>query len=56
MNVVAEGVETPGHFETVRRLGCDIMQGYGIGQPMPLEDFISWYLARTSQAARNTAG
>ncbi len=43
MNVVAEGVETARHFQTVRRLGCDVVQGFGIGVPMPKEEFISWY-------------
>jgi diguanylate cyclase (GGDEF)-like protein len=43
MNVVAEGVETPAHFDAVFRLGCDVMQGYGIGKPMDVDDFIAWH-------------
>ena len=45
MTVVAEGVETPAHFQTVKRLGCDVVQGFGIGRPMPQENFIDWYKA-----------
>ena len=43
MNVVAEGVETQKHFQTVRRLGCDVVQGYGIGMPMPKDELVAWY-------------
>ena len=39
---VAEGVETPGHAEALRALGCDMGQGYGIAPPMPAERFEEW--------------
>lgn len=40
--VVAEGVETPAHAEALRRLGCDVLQGYGIARPMTLPDLVDW--------------
>ena len=43
MRVVAEGVETEGHFDTVRRLGCDVVQGYGISRPMEASKFPDWF-------------
>lgn len=43
--VVAEGVETPAHAEALRRLGCDLLQGYGIARPMPLPDLVDWIRA-----------
>jgi len=46
MNVVAEGVETQAQAETLRRLGCDEMQGYLLGRPMPAADLASWLQAR----------
>ncbi|AVL52132.1 diguanylate cyclase [Roseobacter denitrificans] len=52
MRVVAEGVETPAHFKTVRRLGCDVVQGFGIGRPMPKEAFIQWYNTYGAQQIR----
>lgn len=32
---VAEGVETPEHYDLLRRLGCDRVQGYLLGRPVP---------------------
>ena len=36
--VVAEGVETEGVWNQLGDLGCDLAQGYYIGQPMPPEE------------------
>lgn len=36
--VVAEGVETPQQAEFVTEMGCDYMQGYYIGRPVPLKE------------------
>jgi diguanylate cyclase (GGDEF)-like protein len=33
--VVAEGVETEAQLDTLRRLGCSLVQGYLTGRPMP---------------------
>lgn len=43
LTVVAEGVETPEQAEFLRSCGCDILQGYLLGRPMPqaqLVDFV----------------
>ena len=37
MDVVAEGVETPGQLAELRRLGCRFLQGYLLGPPVPAE-------------------
>lgn len=34
LRVVAEGVETPGQRQHLRRLGCDLYQGYLMGEPV----------------------
>lgn len=41
--VVAEGVETDAHIEALRRIGCHVLQGYGIAKPMPLGAFWDWH-------------
>jgi EAL domain-containing protein (putative c-di-GMP-specific phosphodiesterase class I)/FixJ family two-component response regulator len=35
MSVVAEGVETPAHWEICRRCGIDLAQGFMLGRAMP---------------------
>ncbi|WRL65956.1 EAL domain-containing protein [Blastococcus brunescens] len=42
LRLVAEGVEDDATGETLRRLGCDIAQGYAIARPMPVADFLRW--------------
>lgn len=39
---VAEGVEDPADWRLLRRLGCDVAQGYLIGRPMPGQDLQDW--------------
>lgn len=35
--IVAEGVETVEQYDALRDFGCDIIQGYYLGKPMPCE-------------------
>jgi diguanylate cyclase (GGDEF)-like protein/PAS domain S-box-containing protein len=37
MSVTAEGVETAEDFERMRDLGCDVIQGYLFGKPLPYD-------------------
>ncbi len=39
---VAEGVETPEHLRMVRAAGCDLAQGWLLGQPMSAEELPRW--------------
>ena len=39
LEVLAEGVETPGQKDFLARHGCDLYQGYLLGKPMPLDAF-----------------
>lgn len=45
MKVVAEGCENESSIEIVKKFGCDIVQGYGIGRPMKRED-VGEFLAK----------
>ena len=39
--VVAEGVESEGQLEILRKAGCDLVQGYYFSRPVPAEEFES---------------
>lgn len=38
LSVLAEGVENKQHFDILRDLGCDIIQGYLFSRPLPAEE------------------
>lgn len=40
--VVAEGVETQDQAKALARLGCDVVQGFGIACPMPAQSIPEW--------------
>ena len=40
--VVAEGVESQFEWDRLISLGCDIVQGFHIARPMPIEDVLGW--------------
>ena len=40
--VIAEGVETIDQLELMRKFGCDYIQGYTLGRPMPFDQFVAF--------------
>ncbi|MGI9368944.1 MAG: EAL domain-containing protein, partial [Ruegeria sp.] len=42
LETLGEGVETQGEHALLAQLGCDHVQGFGIGKPMPLEKTVDW--------------
>ena len=40
--VVAEGVETAEVMQALADLNCDILQGFFISRPLPIEQFKAW--------------
>ncbi|MFK5892191.1 MAG: EAL domain-containing protein [Pseudomonadota bacterium] len=43
LKVVAEGVETAHQKQFLIEKGCDVLQGYYYGKPMPNEDFVHFF-------------
>lgn len=42
VETLAEGVETRGEHALMAQLGCNHVQGFGIGKPMPFENTFGW--------------
>ncbi len=49
-HVIAEGVETCEHARFLMRMGCELVQGYGIARPMPAEQLARWHGAWSPEA------
>ena len=41
LGLLAEGVETAEQVETLRGIGCDLVQGYYYAKPMPVKEFFA---------------
>jgi diguanylate cyclase (GGDEF)-like protein len=54
--VVAEGVETAGQLALLQRLGCDAIQGYHVGRPVPADEFAQTLLNRAQTACVGRVG
>ena len=52
LEVVAEGVETPEQWATLRRLGCAAAQGYYFSRPLEVADLAAW-LERLAPSAQS---
>ena len=55
LRVVAEGVESAEGLEVLRRLGCEVVQGYYFSRPLAAEDFSRWWKQRQSRSRENSA-
>jgi EAL domain-containing protein (putative c-di-GMP-specific phosphodiesterase class I) len=53
LEVVAEGIEFPEQWETLRELGCGLGQGFYFARPMPPEEAVEYL--RSKQAAPTDA-
>ena len=49
VETLAEGVETPGEHALMAQLGCDHVQGFGIGKPMPFEKTHEWMITHQNK-------
>jgi EAL domain-containing protein (putative c-di-GMP-specific phosphodiesterase class I) len=46
LEVLAEGVETPGQLAFLEANGCDLIQGYLFSPPLPVDDLETWMAKR----------
>ncbi|AXI45182.1 diguanylate cyclase [Sulfitobacter sp. SK012] len=51
VETLAEGVESVGEHVLLAQLGCDHVQGFGIGKPMPFEQTLDWIAGHNSKLA-----
>ena len=51
VKIVAEGVETRDQVRVLAKLGCDVLQGYGLAKPMGIEDTFAFLRAESWRAA-----
>ena len=52
LEAVGEGIETSAQWEVLRILGCDVIQGFGVAQPMSEAALVEWVEARQAAPAR----
>ena len=50
---VAEGVETEAQLQTLKKMGCDVIQGYYFSKPVPPEEFVKFIEKEKSLWAKN---
>lgn len=50
LRVVAEGVETEAQLATLRAIGCDLVQGFLLGRPMPPAELRAWLAGQVPAA------
>jgi EAL domain-containing protein (putative c-di-GMP-specific phosphodiesterase class I) len=58
LQACAEGVETQAEWRRLKEFGCDRMQGYLFGRPMPADDIPAWLEAwpgRCEQMSQSTS-
>jgi diguanylate cyclase (GGDEF)-like protein len=55
LTVIAEGVETVEALEILKRLGCDMAQGYYMSPPLPVQKFKSWIVESRWAVPERTA-
>jgi diguanylate cyclase (GGDEF)-like protein/PAS domain S-box-containing protein len=52
LRVVAEGVESQRHARHLIDLGCSVVQGFGLGHPMPVAELQDWLTEFRTQGVR----
>jgi EAL domain-containing protein (putative c-di-GMP-specific phosphodiesterase class I) len=48
LRVIAEGVESEAHLTLLQKQGCDEVQGYLLGRPVPADRFVDYLVRKRS--------
>ena len=54
LDVVAEGVETPGVLDQLRSLGCQFAQGFAVGRPMSADEVAAQAVTARANASNTS--
>lgn len=54
IETIAEGIETPGQVDILKRSGCDLAQGYFFGKPMPADKFEEFMKMKAEQTLQQS--
>ncbi|WP_170981555.1 putative bifunctional diguanylate cyclase/phosphodiesterase [Nocardioides dongxiaopingii] len=49
IRVVAEGAEDPSSFALLHELGCEVVQGFAVSQPVAVDEVVRWCRARQAE-------
>ncbi|MDH3287214.1 MAG: EAL domain-containing protein [Betaproteobacteria bacterium] len=55
-SVVAEGVETPAQIDFLRKLDCELVQGYIYSRPLPEQELVAFVSKRQMMKPRSASG
>jgi diguanylate cyclase (GGDEF)-like protein len=53
LRVIAEGVETEAHLTLLQKQGCDEVQGYLLGRPVPADRFVDYLVRKRSSGGHS---
>ncbi len=42
IKIIAEGIESPEQISYLRKIGCDVIQGYVYSKPLPTDEFVEY--------------
>jgi diguanylate cyclase (GGDEF)-like protein len=55
LRMVAEGAEDAETWDALRRAGCDVIQGFYLSRPLPVQQLDAWLAAKETVAAVQTS-
>ncbi len=53
IKIIAEGIESPDQISYLRKIGCDVIQGYVYSKPLPTHEFVEYVKNFTPRTEKN---